>query len=196
MKNEDYIYDYVTYSASETSIPYINLNTDFAKVLNGQLEKLSSSYKNSNSSTNSLSYRFNVSGNYLSLVLIFKKMDSSNRLQFDFKSYVFDLSDGARALSDTEILNLFNIDNNYVEKQINNKFKNKYLDEVKKDIISSSKCDYNNCYLKLREVSDLLSGVNYYIENDSLVVYKSFQTYSIYDEQDYFTRADFRFLIK
>lgn len=195
-KNEDYIYDYVTYSASETSIPYINLNTDFAKVLNGQLEKLYSSYKNSNSSTNSLSYRFNVSGNYLSLVLIFKKMDSSNRLQFDFKSYVFDLSDGARALSDTEILNLFNIDNNYVEKQINNKFKNKYLDEVKKDIISSSKCDYNNCYLKLREVSDLLSGVNYYIENDSLVVYRSFQTYSIYDEQDYFTRADFRFLIK
>ena len=62
----------------------------------------------------------NVSGNYLSLVLIFKKMDSSNRLQFDFKSYVFDLSDGARALSDTEILNLFNIDNNYVEKQIDN----------------------------------------------------------------------------
>ena len=47
-KNEDYIYDYVTYSASETSIPYINLNTEFAKVLNGQLEKLSSSYKNSN----------------------------------------------------------------------------------------------------------------------------------------------------
>ena len=77
-----------------------------------------------------------------------------------------------------------------------NTFKNKYLDEVKKDIISSSKCDYNNCYLKLREVSDLLSGVNYYIENDSLVVYRSFQTYSIYDEQDYFTRADFRFLIK
>lgn len=131
-KNEDYIYDYVTYSASETSIPYINLNTEFAKVLNGQLEKLSSSYKNSNSSTNSLSYRFNVSGNYLSLVLIFKKMDSSNRLQFDFKSYVFDLSDGARALSDTEILNLFNIDNNYVEKQIDNKLKSKYLDEVKK----------------------------------------------------------------
>ena len=195
-KNEDYIYDYVTYSASETSIPYINLNTEFAKVLNGQLEKLSSSYKSSNSSTNSLSYRFNVSGNYLSLVLIFKKMDSNNRLQFDFKSYVFDLSDGARALSDTEILNLFNIDNNYVEKQIDNKLKNKYLDEVKKDIISSSKCDYNNCYLKLREVSDLLSGVNYYIENDSLVVYRSFQTYSIYDEQDYFTRADFRFLIK
>ena len=141
-KNEDYIYDYVTYSASETSIPYINLNTEFAKVLNGQLEKLS------------LSYRFNVSGNYLSLVLIFKKMDSNNRLQFDFKSYVFDLSDGARALSDTEILNLFNIDNNYVEKQIDNKLKNKYLDEVKKDIISSSKCDYNNCYLKLREVGD------------------------------------------
>ena len=62
--------------------------------------------------------------------------------------------------------------------------------------LSDNIYDYNNCYLKLREVSDLLSGVNYYIENDSLVVYRSFQTYSIYDEQDYFTRADFRFLIK
>jgi len=43
---------------------------------------------------------------------------------------------------------------------------------------------------KLSISGDLLSGVNYYIENDSLVVYRSFQTYSIYDEQDYFTRAD------
>ena len=50
--------------------------------------------------------------------------------------------------------------------------------------------------MSLRKIDDYLDDVNYYIENGSLVVYKTFEVYSKYNEEDYFTRDDFKFYIK
>lgn len=192
VKDKDYVYELISYKKSESHVPYINIDTDFAERLNSELKKLLSTYKNSTTSNNSISYRYNLSDDKLSLVLIFKSLDSKDQLQFNFKTYVFDLSDGARVLSDKEILDLFGVSQDDIVTILDQKMKKKYKDEVEKKILSSSECNYD-CYLDLREISDFSEGINYYIENSKLVVYRSFQTYSIYQEEKYFTRNDFKF---
>lgn len=195
-KDKEFIYTYISYGSSKTYVPYVNLDTEFADNLNKQIQKVALNYKDSNTSNNSMSYRFNNYQNILSLVLIFKSIDSNNQLQFDFKTYVFDLGDKARVLSDQEMLNLFDVTTTDVNNALNKEMKKKYNDEVKKQIISGSICPYESCYLKLREITNFADKVNYYIENGQLIVYRSFQTYSIYQEEEYFTRDDFKFVIK
>lgn len=194
-KDREYIYRYDYYSASKTNIPYINIDTDFVNNLNTQIQKIGLSYKNSQTSNNSMSYRFNQYQNILSLVLIFKSLNSNNELQFEFKTYVFDLNDGGRVLTDKEMLNLFNLNMDEVNDILNTKMKKKYNDEVKKKIIPSNICAYSDCYLRLRGINNFLDGANYYIENGKLIVYRSFNTYSVYEEEKYFTRDDFKFVV-
>ena len=51
--------------------------------------------------------------------------------------------------------------------------------------------------MKNRKISDnYLNGVNFYIENKSLIAYKFFYTVSPYNEQYYFNSDDYKFIIK
>ncbi len=194
-KDENFIYTSETYSKSKSYIPYINIDNDFCKTLNSEIEKLALDYKDSTSQNNSFTYRYNVNNNYVSLVIILKSLDDNDQLQFEFITYVFDLDDGGKALSDSEILQKFNITEDEVSEKISTELVKIYDDEINENIIPSE-CNFKDCYLSLRKIDDYLDDVNYYIENGSLVVYKTFEVYSKYNEEDYFTRDDFKFYIK
>ena len=103
-KDKEFIYTYETYSNSVTEVPFVNIDTNFARELNDKLQELASTYKNSNTSNNSMDYRYNINDNIVSLVIVFKSIDSNNHLIFNYKTYVFDLDQEGRALTDEEIL--------------------------------------------------------------------------------------------
>ena len=82
-----------------------------------------------------------------------------------------------------------------VDNIIKKKMVELYNDEITKGYFKKSECDFN-CYLKLRETNDFSKNANYYIENGHLVVYRTFNVYTKYKEEEYFTRDNFKFVIK
>ena len=193
-KDKEFIYTYKTYNSSDTSIPYINIDTDYIKNLNNEIQKFGINYETSNTSNNSMSYRYNVSDNIVSLVIILKKLDSNNKLVIDYMTYVFDLNQDGKVLKDEEILKKYNISVDEVDYEISSQMVQKYNDEIDKKIIPGE-CEYNPCYLNLRNVSKYTDNAHYFIEDGWLVVYTTYNTYSQYKEEDYYGRDDFKFYI-
>lgn len=193
-KDLAFIYTYETYNESETDIPFVNIDSDFAKTLNSEIQKLGLSYKNSNTSNNSMSYRYNINDNFVSLVLILKKLNSENQLVFDYYTYVFDLNQNGKVLNETEILKMYNMTENKINDEISSEMVKKYDDEINKKIIPGT-CNYSDCYLKLRKINKYTDNIHYYIEDGWLVAYTSYNVYSEYNEENYFTRDDFKFYI-
>lgn len=193
--DKEFIYTYETYDNSETDVPYININTDFAKSLNESLQKIALKYRSSNTSNDSMNYRYNVKDNIVSLVIIFKKLNENNQLVFDFTTYVFDLKKEGKALTDDEILKKYNISIDKVNEEISLQMVKKYDEEINNKILPST-CEYLDCFMKLRNVDKYTDNAHYFIEDGKLVVYTSYNVYSEYKEEEFFTRDDFKFYIK
>jgi len=193
-KKQDFIYTRREYKNSNSSIPYVNINTSFAKDLNKQIENLADSYRDSNTPNNSMSYRFNINANIVSLVVIFKSINEEDELEFDFVTYVFDLDNKAKALDDEEILSKYNLTEDDISKELKKQMKKKYDYEIEEEILPDT-CDFEECFLSLRNIENYLDNVNYFIENDELVVYRSYKVYSEYNEEDIYSRDDFKFYI-
>ena len=193
-KKEDFIYTKVEYKKSNSAIPYINLNTNFAKELNKQLGDLADTYRKSNTSNNSISYRYNINANIVSLVVILKSINDNDELTFDFVTYVFDLDKGARVLDDEEILSRYDLTLEDVSKEIKKQMKQKYNYEIKEEVLPDT-CDFDKCFLGLRGIDNYTDNANYFIENDELVVYRAYNVYSKYEEENIYSRDDFKFYI-
>ena len=183
-QKEDFIYTKVEYKKSNSAIPYVNLNTSFAKNLNKQISALADTYRSSDTSNNSMSYRYNINANIVSLVIIFKSVNDNDELTFDFVTYVFDLDKGAKVLDDEEILARYNLTEEDVSDEIEKQMKQKYKYEIKEEILPEG-CDFSICFLRLRGIDNYTDNVNYFIENEELVVYKSYDVYSEYDFKFY-----------
>lgn len=193
-KNQDFIYTREEYKESKSYVPYINLNTSFAKELNSKIKELARTYEDSDTSNQSISYRYNVNANIVSVVIILKSINDKDELDFDFITYVFDLDNKGKALTDEEILSKYSLDEDNVSLAIEKQMKEKYNYEIKEEILPST-CDYDKCFLGLRGIDNYLDNANYFIENDELVVYRSYKVYSEYSEEDIYTRDDFKFYI-
>lgn len=192
--DQEFIYTYQSYDDSKSNIPFINIDTEFVHNLNEQIQKLGEKYANSNTSNNSITYEYNINNNIISLVLIYKNLDKNNKLKFDFTTYVFDLNKGGKALTDDEIIGKFNTTNDKINEEISVQMVKKYDEEINKNILPSN-CNYKDCYLKLRGVEKYTDNAHYYIENGWLVVYTTYNTFTDYHEENYFTRDDFKFYI-
>ena len=193
-KNQDFIYTREEYKESKSYVPYINLNTSFAKELNSKIKELARTYEDSDTSNQSISYRYNVNANIVSVVIILKSINDKDELSFDFITYVFDLDNKGKALTDEEILSRYSLDEDNVSLSIEKQMKEKYNYEIKEEILPST-CDYDKCFLELRGIDDYLDNANYFIENDELVIYRSYDVYSEYGEEDIYSRDDFKFYI-
>lgn len=193
--DKEFIYTYETYSSSETDIPYVNINIEFAKSLNKSLQELGSSYKSSTTPNVSMNYQYNINNNIVSLVIIFKKLNEKNELVFDYVTYVFDLEKEGKVLTDSEILKKYNITVDDVNEEINLQMVKKYDNEINNNVLPGT-CNYIDCFLKLRNINKFTDNAHYFVEDGKLVVYTSYNVYSEYKEEEYFTREDFKFYIK
>lgn len=175
-----------------SEIPYININSDDAKLVNETIEKYAEQFlKNKN---NLLVYNSQLNGDILSISL--RMADYRSGYSFpdvSFYTYNFDLRT-CSLMTDDELLNLFHVDKDDVSKKIEKAFKKYYDDEVYQGYLVKEECDYA-CFLEWREVDDYMDSVHYFVENGKLGVYRSFNIYSIYGEEDYYKDEDYKFYI-
>lgn len=193
--NKEYVYTKYQSSKNNAKVPYVNLVSEDAKKVNNEIITLSTDYLKSTNKNKTVTYRYNQNKNILSVVLTFRDVNEYEQLKYNYKTYVFDLSKGAKLLTDDEIINKFSTTYAEVNEIMSKSMKEKYVDEVKKGYIDKNECNYS-CYLENRNINNYIDNANYYIENSHLIVYRAFEVYSIYGEEEYFTRNDFKFLIK
>ena len=192
-KSKNYVYTKYKNTSNEAYVPKINVKINNIDSINAEIEQLTKSYLTSTNSLKTVTYRYNLWQDYLSVVLMFRDENSSNELTYSFKTYVISLKE-ERVLSDSEAMEVFNISSDTVGKKLASLMYGKYLDEIDKGYFTKSECDFK-CYITNREITSYLDGNNYYIENAKLVVYKSFNAYGKFHEENYFTRDDFKFYI-
>ncbi len=142
-------------------------------------------------------YEFNVSKNILSLLISYAYYlsDSDKEATRYFETINIDLKTG-EVLNTDDVLNKFHLTKKRVNDYLGVKFYSMYTDLINHKYFTKRQCDYN-CFLKNRQISNnYLNGLSLYIEDGSLFGYKFFNTYSIYNEQDYFKVDDYKFIIK
>lgn len=182
-KNEYLVY--TVYVDEYTKAPHINVKGQEINNLNKEI----TNYIDNMEGKFTTEYKYNISGDYLSVVIeITKEEDTPEKI---FKTYNINLK-RKEILNDTQILTLYHLMDTEVSDKIENKFKEYYKDEVKKGYIVEEECDFD-CYLYHRNIDNYLDNINYYINGEKLLVYKSFNYVSILDDSDYFNKESFIF---
>ncbi len=194
-KTKEYVYTKYTSTKNNAKVPFINIKKEVITQVNNEIENDTRIYRNSDDPNKTVTYRYNQNKNILSIVLTFRDIDEEERLIYSYKTYVFDLANNCKILTDEEILKKFKTTYAHVNNTIGKAMQEKYKDEVKKGYLDKNECNYK-CFLEMRNITNYLDNVNYYIEEGSLVVYKAYDVYSIYGEEEYYTRNDFKFIIK
>jgi hypothetical protein len=178
-----------TYQKIITKVPYINLNSPLAKSINDDIkENIVDKFMQQDA--NVVSYKYSISGNVLSLLIMKIDNVTSYYPEYSFITYNIDLKT-QKSISDAKILDLFGITSTEVNATLAKTFKKYYSNEVTKEYIPASECDYN-CFLGLRNITtNYLENTSYYIANGKLYVYKPFNIYSFYGEEKYFSQDNF-----
>lgn len=179
---------YTNYNQNSKEVPYINIDSSDIKSLNENIVAFCNNYVNSEDIK--LKYDYSINGNYLSLVIKVIN-DKEMPAKMIFKTYNVNLKT-REALSEQDLINYFNINEDIVNARIHNRFLEMYKDEIAQGYIVENECDYT-CYLGYRGVDDYLTDINYYIKDGKLVVYKPFIYSSIFGEEEYFTEDSFIF---
>lgn len=179
---------YTRYNQNNKEVPYINIDSSDIKSLNESIVEFCNNYINTEDIK--LKYEYSINGNYLSLVIKIIN-DKEYPSKMIFKTFNVNLKNRT-ALSDEDLMNYFNINQDIVNARIHNRFLEMYKDEVAQGYIVEGECDYT-CYLGYRGVDDYLTDLNYYIKDGKLVVFKPFVYSSIFGEEEYFTEDSFIF---
>lgn len=192
-KNKEIVYSKIVNEETNYTkyVPYINIKFDIANNINNEIDEFVSN--NLNDSKSTISYEYNISGDYLSVVVKIEDYNNNVGPDTSFKTYVINLKT-KELLNNMDILTMFNIDEIDVASIIESDFRNYYNDIVDEGYYKSIKCDYN-CFLKNRKVSNYLENVNYYINNGDLIAYKPFILYSQLNDGDYFNPSNYEFML-
>lgn len=173
-------------------IPHLNLNFDFIKDVNNDIDSFINTLIDTEHAT--ISYNYDINGDVLSYVV--KMIDYSYEYgpKIYFKGYNINLKDKT-ILQDQELLDLYGYSYSDVEKSIYNKFNEYYKEMLKEGYYDQEECDYE-CFISgYREVDNYLEDIVFYIKGGELYAYKPFKFYSITGDEEYFKEKHFMFLI-
>ena len=177
--------DYMKY------VPYINIKFDIVKSINNEIDNFVKNYLNNKKTI--ITYEYNVSGIYLSVLLKIEDYNNKYGPIVFFKSYNINLNN-QQLLSDIDILSYFNINEKDVSRIIESDFKNYYQDLIEEGYIDPNQCNYS-CFLRNRNVSDYLYNINYYIDKGDLIAYKPFILNSSLDDGEFFNPSNYGFML-
>ena len=186
----DIVYDRI--SSYKDRVPYININNDNIKKINQEIETMYNEYLIF--SPDGFNYQYNVSKEILSIIITaYVVKPESTHYDIIYKSYNINLKD-FKVLSNKEILNRFNISEKKMEYYLYNKFINYYSDLISKKYFTEAECDFN-CFLESKNVENLLDDNYYYINDNHLELYKNFNIFTDYKEENYFNESSFHFIV-
>jgi len=131
----------------------------------------------------------------LSIALITNRVDIANRLPYStIKTYTFDVKSG-KNLQQDELLNQFGIDLATISSSFENQMKKYYDEQVESMYFTKEDCNYQ-CFLDARGVNSYDDSIHLFVNNDKLMYYRPFYTYSKWNDQDFYRYEDFLFEIK
>ena len=180
---------YEAYKVENNIFPVINLQGEDIKRINKEIVEL---YDTKNNVSN-FQYMYNVSKDTLS-VLILNYIYVDNVRHINYKSYIIDLNT-LKELTNEEIYNKFEIDEQTLNVFVSNKFLNYYADMLDNGYIDGNKCDFE-CFIYNCNFQDYLEDNHFYIEDNHLILYKYFNVYNKYNYDGFFTEESFRFVVK
>lgn len=191
--NQNYVYKREgSYSSSLKHLPYINVQGSAAEAFNQEIEALEGFASLPN---NRVGFVFNKSGNILAVsIKLVNYYTEDERPETFFKTYLLNL-DTKKAYTRNEIYQDYGIDEKDISNSIQDGFQKMYEDVVKEKYVDPNECDYA-CFLEWRGVDDYSKGAELYIENNTLIVFRGFQTESVFGEENYFKRKHFKFEVQ
>lgn len=183
--NKAFVYSIYYNEEYNISVPEINIKGDKVSLINSTIVNKANNFLQY--SGNTINYSYEINGKIISLAVQYFN-DEEKKYSFD----VYNINYKTRELLDNDsMLGIYEISQDDVNPIIEGKFidyYNKLLDEN----IYNNECDFERCFLGLREIKgDFGKGVSYYIKNGNLYAIKTFNIYSVYDEEKYFTTKDF-----
>ena len=185
-------YDYadIVYetTVSGQKAPVINIDGELFEMINVEIGEIYT--KNSDKN---ITYKYNVSGDILSIMLTLIETDSTGKKKFDYVGYNIDL-ENLVMLPSLDLLNRFGIEEEQLHFYLANKFMNYYLDLVDKGYLTEDKCDYN-CFIEECDMFDFVFETEFYVNDGNLEVYKVFNIYTKYNYEDYFSNEPFKFVV-
>lgn len=187
------IYDNTTINKKMNDhIPIININNSSINDINNEINKIYNNYLNSN--PDYFRYDYKVNDDILSLVLIYRnKLDKENNYTYKFKTYNISLKT-VSLYDDNLILTKYKLKLSDVNKKMREDFQKTYDDLLRKNYIDET-YNYNRLITDL-ELTNFTSDINYYIDNNKLYVYRSFNIYNNKNITSYFNESNYRFYIK
>ena len=192
-KSKDLVYTRYTKNTNNYSVevPYVNMNIGVVAGVNEDIVLFVNDFMDSNKAY--IGYKYNISGHILSLIIQIVDYDTDTVPETYFRSYNINLTNGD-LLSEQAILDYYGVTTSQVESIIESQFQDYYNEEVAEGYFSKEECNMS-CFLTYRDMNGYMENINYFINNGKLYVYKPFQVYSIFGEEEYFKDTDFEFLI-
>ncbi len=178
---------YTRYKINKQEVPYVNIKSKSITSVNKDIVTFCNNFKEYEKIQ--ITYDYNINGKYLSLVIKVKTYGVNDWNDVYFHTYNIDLK--ARSfISEENLLKRFKITDELLEARIHNKFVEYYNDELEQGYLQEEECDYD-CYIKYRGFEEYRDDISYYIKDHKLIVYKPFETRSIFGEEEYFTDESF-----
>ncbi len=184
-KSKDIVYTSYVDEDNEKMIPQINIKR-ISDTINNEIDNFTKDYINID--TNKITYKYQVNGNILSLIVIIEDYSIEGPANSSFLSYIIDLK-RLKVLNNKEILDLFNYNEEDIINYMNDFFKDSYQVELDNKVINN--ITYED-YLKIHEITDFKNEIYYYIENGKLYVYFDYlewaadkETVDVFVEQGY-----------
>jgi hypothetical protein len=192
LENNNYDIVYNRVATGTDKVPYINIKNEQITKINQEIDDLYQEYLLF--SPDGFHYEYNVSGKILSLIITaYIVHPESTHYDIIYRSYNYDLKEG-KLLTDQDILKQFDIPENKMEYFLYNKFLNYYNSLIANGYFTEEQCDFN-CFLENKNVENLLDDNYYYINNNHLELYKYFNIFTDYNEENYFKEKDFHFIV-
>ncbi len=182
---------YTRYNQNNIEVPYINVKSNNIQSINNEIVNYCNKY--SHIENIQISYEYDISGKYLSLIINILNEDAEYGPEVNFKTYIIDLK-SKKIIKDKELLEMFNVSLDTVSEKIKGQLEEYYNDEVKEGYLEKEECNYE-CFLKYRDINNYLDDIEYAIKGGKLVVFKPFKFKSIYGEEEFFNDSHFEFEI-
>ncbi|MBQ8131195.1 MAG: hypothetical protein IJ193_01750 [Bacilli bacterium] len=178
---------YTRYKINKQEVPYVNIKSDSITSVNKNIVEFCNNFKEYDKIK--LSYEYSINGNYLSLVIKVKTNHVNDWEDVYFMTYNIDLKQ--RSFIDEEhIKQKFKVTDELLNAKIHNQFVDYYNDEIEQGFLVEEECDYD-CYIKNRGFEEYTQDLSFYIKDSKLIVFKPFDTESVYGEEEYFTDENF-----
>ena len=196
LKNKDYdiVYDLDNNMIQENDkVPIINIENENISQINNDIENYYQDYLTK--FTAGFRYEFSVSDYILSIVIHSKqRYVDAEYYDIHYKTYNINLKT-LELMTDEDLFKEFDIEEDELRYFITYKFVNYYNDLIKEKYFTKKECDFN-CFIESKNIVDFMSDNYYYVRKGQLELYKSFNIYTQYHEENYFTEKSFHFVIK